>query len=810
MGSPMENVVPGSLHRLRAADIMRMAGLTAASQGQENCRIGAVQNTRRQGARISGIVHIPLTDATVSLESEDEEPRTPAYGRPYSVEVEIQSASAWESHCTCGAASSARICSHGAALLYHWLAHPEAFVTPGETSSYVAAQTIGSARGTAVPARGSARSMPEISPSLSLRTITVAQRAESLDSLEDVLSQMGVSELRGIAREYDIVTNGMSKQALARTILETMNRPEAVRRVATKLEKSQRQLLAALTLAGGAMTDEELRGLYERFGLGHPSQFQSAIVALQSKFLIFRTGLESSLQPRIGLSGQVSDIGWCVPEEVQTALRVTVPITTFNIEKSSDIALIQKAEPDSLLSDLLLIARALDNHRLTASDTWQARDAYGQLYDTAALSRPPLTFSPDGSVAIPPPADMPSPSLLETLQTVVSRSPTFLRFAVRLLRLADILHQDDSGTPYLRVLPNAAELLLGPGRADIAHELFELWLRQSSYDDLFDLQEEGLRLRCRATALNLPVLRGGELEAENSEARQFLLALLSEAPLEQWISFPAFARFVYRLNPLFLQRRQRFYSSPHWWIEREEGHPLHPLQQHDWLQSEVYYIARLLNGPLHWWGICDTAFSADGRLLAFRLTELAGWFFSHQPPNEEEPREQSAGTLTVTGPAEIRVACSPSMWPTIALLETFTESAGVRDGCLCYRLTPQALSAALGQGHRPAPLLELLRQIAAGETEADGPASRLATRLERWIDSYGRVRIYTGVALLEAADSMVMRELSATTSLDGQIVKAIHPTLLILNRPGAELVSDELKRRGQSPLLHDEEAYGTE
>jgi len=807
----MENVVPGALQRLRAADIMRIAGLTAASQGQEYCRTGAVQNPQRQGARISGIVvHIPRTGTPVSPQSVAEEPFA-ADQHSYPVEVEIQSATAWESNCLCGEASSARLCPHAAALLYYWLAHPEAFATPGETSS---SNTMRASGGTYRKSTAATTPTPEPAPPLSLRSMTVTRGAEPLDSLEDVLSQMGVSELRSIAREYDIVTNGMSKQALAHTILETVSRPEAVRRAAAALEKSQRQLLAALTLAGGAMTDEDLRGLYERFGLGHPSQFQSAIVALQSKFLIFRTSLESPLQTRIGLSGSLSDIGWCVPEEVQAALRVTVPITTFNIEKSTDVTHIQEAEPYSLLADLLLVARALDNHRLSASDTWQERSVPGRSYDTASPSRPPITFSPDGSVAIPPPGDTPSPSLLETLRNIVPRSPAFLRFAVRLLRLADILHQDDSGTPYLRVLPNAAELLLGPARADIAHELFELWLRQSSYDDLFELQEEGLRLRCRATALNLPALRSGELEAENSEARQFLLALLAEAPLEQWISFPAFARFVYRLNPLFLQKRQRLYSSPHWWIEREEGRPLRPLQQHDWSQAEAHYIARLLHGPLHWWGICDTAFSADGRLLAFRLTALAGWFFSHLSPVAEEPPAQSsppsAGALIVTGPGEIRVACAPALWPTIALLETFTESAGVHDGCLCYRLTPRALSTALSQGHRPGRLLELLRLAASTETEPDGPAARLVAQLERWAASYGRMRIYTGVALLEAADSMVMRELSATTSLDGQIVKAIQPTLLILNKPGAELVSDELKRRGQSPLLHDEELYGTE
>jgi hypothetical protein len=49
-----------------------------------------------------------------------------------------------------------------------------------------------------------------------------------------------------------------------------------------------------------------------------------------------------------------------------------------------------------------------------------------------------------------------------------------------------------------------------------------------------------------------------------------------------------------------------------------------------------------------------------------------------------------------------------------------------------------------------------------------------------------------------------MRELSATTTLDDQVVQAISPTLHILKKSGMEQIIDELKRRGQSPLLHDD------
>jgi hypothetical protein len=281
------------------------------------------------------------------------------------------------------------------------------------------------------------------------------------------------------------------------------------------------------------------------------------------------------------------------------------------------------------------------------------------------------------------------------------------------------------------------------------------------------------------------------------------------------VSFSAFALFVHRLNPLFLQQRQRLFPSPHWWLEREEGRPLRPSQYNDWMRGEFHYLARLLCGPLHWWGACDIAHSPDGRFLAFRLTPIAGVLFNKLPPDEQENEKvgnvQALSTLleAVDGEQVLVSSCSQA-WHIIELLETFTECAGVRAGRLCYRFTPRALSEALSKGQRPSFLIEFLQYSV---TQMPGSASsllHLMPLLERWIAGYGRVRIYKGATLLETADTQVMRELYATTSLEKQVTQALQPTLLIIKKTGAETVIDDLKRRGQAPLLHDEDSYAAE
>ncbi|GAC1682665.1 MAG: hypothetical protein PVS3B3_03080 [Ktedonobacteraceae bacterium] len=811
----MENVVPSVLQRLRATDIIHMAGLAAASLGQEYYRIGAVHTTQRQGLRIAGVVDVPhashktaLPTNTVAVEPYTNSAPT-SHSTAYPVDIEIHSVTQWENRCPCGQhpPTVPTICPHAAALLYQWLARPMVFITDAPPLEIPLHET----RDANLPQTDDIAPQP-VRP-LGIRKLALPQRNPApLGNLADILAPLGLSDMRGIAREYEIVTNGMNKQQLTDAILAELQHPEAVRKVAAMLEKPQRQLLAALILAGGAMMDEDLRGLFERFGLGQPNQLQNVLLILHGKALLFRTSLNSSSQQRIGLNGGLLDVGWYVPLEVRTALRVSAPVTLFDVyDSKNEIHTILEADPYAFAATLFLVARTLDGMQ---SGTESVKE------DRFAQVRPASTFTPrttgplmgDGSIALPPPPDEPESSLITMVQTTLSTSPSLLRFAIRLLRLSDILHKDDKGTAHLRVLSNTAQLLLGPTRNEVLHDLFELWLTHNSYEDLFVLEEDGLRLRCRAISMNHPILRSGELEAENGEARQALIALLAETPVNQWISFNAFARFVYRINPLFLQKRQRMYASPHWWIEQEEGRPLQPAKLNDWLHAELHYLSHLLRGPLHWWGACDVALSSEGRLLAFRLTPFAEWLLNGMPVEQEEERAAPTKAILpalthaveVVNEQDALVVCSVATWPIIQTMESFTEPAGTRQGRLHYRITPKAVSQALGEGRQPAALLDLLR-VLEKHTATTSPLARLLAQLERWVASYGRVRVYTEVHMLEAADAAVMRELSATTPVDEQIVQTISPTLHILKRSGTESIIDDLKRRGQMPLLHDEE-----
>ena len=744
----MYDVAPGVLQRLREADIISRAGLAIASQGQDYCRSGAVHSTKRQGARLSGMVDlsnlafkggVTATNAAKALENYSLD--------RYTVSVDVHDPQTWDVHCTCPMmnGASAPMCAHAAALLYQWLAHPFTFAPPVDViPSSPVPESVNEA---STSADMSYKPTRLVSPLHSSSPLHMSGSVPALNTA-DTLLQLALGDLRAMAREYDSVNAGPGKAELVEAIMDKLRQPEAVRRVVGTLEKAQRQFLATLTLAGGHMNDEELRGLFERFSLGKPEKLQQMLVTLQGKVLLLRATMNMSFQVRSSLNSSLLNINWYVPPEVRAALHIALPTTTFDIESQDSPSTIEYAEPFQLLPDLLLVARALDGYLVERDDR---RTERGGRSNTGNLARAVNAQSSDGSTALPAPAGLPPASLLERLQALIPLPLAFLRFAYLALRLSDILYIENeansAGTSVLRMLPNATGLLLGMSRSEVLFELYTHWQRQSSYREIFDLQEEGLLLRCRATPMNQPVLRAGELEAENKAARQTLLTLLAHAPTQQWIDFTAFARLVYRLNPTFLQRRQRAFPTPHWWIEQEEGRPLQPAQWNDWQRAEGRYLAQLLQGPLRWWGISDLAFKEDGRLQAFRLTPMIELLLKGEPvealaiatthiapANTVPVNDASIDTATSApfmraAPAYIEVSEQDELlllssfenWSAIQLVERFAQPHGVRAGRLCYRLTPSSLSEALKSR-------KILRPIA----QVTAPGYRVGRHGEAW------------------------------------------------------------------------------
>src|SRR2546430_3146363 len=138
--------------------------------------------------------------------------------------------------------------------------------------------------------------------------------------------------------------------------------------------------------------------------------------------------------------------------------------------------------------------------------------------------------------------------------------------------------------------------------------------------------------------------------------------------------FSRLCTFYLSIEPFFSAEAAAVVSSPHWWLEQEEGRPLQPAQMNDWMRAEGHYLARLLRGPLHWWGISDLALSGEGRLLAFRLTPMADLLLNGiELPEQADVQSDQVSTsfLDVLETGELLVSCTPGAWPLIELIEDF-------------------------------------------------------------------------------------------------------------------------------------------
>ena len=257
----MYDVVPGALQRLREADIVSMAGLMVASLGQEYYRRGAVHGTRRQGALLSGLVELSHTilnqDASTTRDALETQQAGNSSPGSYVTEVELRDRISCNVTCSCKQpdAQYGIMCSHAAALLYYWLAHPLNFqVAPPPLASAVPLPFEQEQAKSPVEDEEDVMETDKAPTSKQTARFQATQTPLLSSDTAEILVQSGLSELRNIARAYEIPTNGLSKQELAESIVNMLKQPEAIRRVVASLEKQQRQLLAALTLAGGSMT----------------------------------------------------------------------------------------------------------------------------------------------------------------------------------------------------------------------------------------------------------------------------------------------------------------------------------------------------------------------------------------------------------------------------------------------------------------------------------------------------------------------------------------------------------------------------
>jgi hypothetical protein len=111
-----------------------------------------------------------------------------------------------------------------------------------------------------------------------------------------------------------------------------------------------------------------------------------------------------------------------------------------------------------------------------------------------------------------------------------------------------------------------------------------------------------------------------------------------------------------------------------------------------------------------------------------------------------------------------------------------------------YRLDPMVAFSAFRGGATPADLLETWEQTMPQPVPA---AFRKAVLT--WWASYGQIRLYKGLSLLELHDEFALSELEATTSLGQHILARLSPQLVLVPNKAVDTLLQEFLALGHTP-----------
>lgn len=754
----MEAYLPAALLHLREGEIVRLCGLARAARGQEAARIGKVQQPEQLGGTLRATMQEGETAGEVLARFSDTGLDTwecafhPHTAPPDAAEP----------------ASGPERCEHLAALLSLWVRHPEQFHSPNAPSPAVSGP----------------------SPSKDAAPKTHARPGEPMPA------PAGIDVMPALQRQLE------------------------------QLEALERRFLEALALAGGSMTEGEISRVFARLGLGAPEELA---------VLLGRLSVAGWVQPvYAGRSGAArgtpaQPVGWRVPDEALALFPRVLPLQPL-----LDAA--QEAAPSG--AEALPPETGL--HAQPAFHTLPTL-LFGVVAQMACRSADSALdmVLPDGKPADPAarwaralgatPEQVRFCSLLARLlglgPPAQTTSPGAAREARGVPRLADRVRDATIGeTPAPLSPEQASDLLLRAYRVLLGRDAQEAlrdvalhWLHAHSAHELRELRDAGVHV---VAAHQREARRGPDIAAENQAAREQIVDLLRYIPAGRWWSFSSLVEFVYAFRPDFLRGRQQAFLRPQWWLERlEDGRALSLEVRADWRQAEGRYLALLFRRALHWLGLVDLALDERGRLKGFRLTPAGAGVLSAlgsngqaaAPAQDVAPAE--AGLLAASAPdhAEATAACA---WraldagrllvplagldeQTLALLLCWCEPGGASGDGLVFYHTAERLAAALDAGHDLHTWLAWLEQGQPGEA-----LSALIAQSRRWAGMYGRVRLYESAALLEVADSALMRELEAAVALSSQYIDhALAPDLAVVRAVALEPLLEMLRKRGYAPWV---------
>jgi hypothetical protein len=353
------------------------------------------------------------------------------------------------------------------------------------------------------------------------------------------------------------------------------------------------------------------------------------------------------------------------------------------------------------------------------------------------------------------------------------------------------------GARRLELQPDRWRAFLAAAADDRHAGLCRAWLETTNWSELALVAGVGGPFQFRGR-LGSSVGRAPFLLSHVSALRRLTARCVGLLAPDVWYDTASFTATIDGLAKLALPDRSTSWSAETLdhlaWGLVDRRHPRQPLAlRQSENRSRVYgtLVAALLEGPLAWLGLVEVAADRDGP-RAFRLRPAAGVLMGRpigQPP--------SPATVIVGDDASVLVSSGTADASVHSLLARVGELAGGSAEGLRYTLTAERVQAAFDNGLSGPELVRFLE-----ERSSKRVPRRVRSRIERWWASYGSVRLYDELSLVELSQEILPAEvLAAVPALRKHLVYAISPRLLAVEPTAADAVVAELVRLGYAPRI---------
>ncbi|MCL5959156.1 MAG: SWIM zinc finger family protein [Chloroflexi bacterium] len=698
--------------------------------------------------------------------------------QPYNVKVRLTEDEVLP---RCDCPHDSPFCKHVCAVLLAWAESPGSFTRVVKEDEFEGGQSA------AMKLDGDLDTAP-------IGAAALFDRDKARKELAQMLQWHTLDELRRIARSLSLSMGNKTKDEAVAHLANLLTDPAQIRDRLLSLGKEERLLLDLVHLLGS--TEGLKLDLIEKrlnaMGL-HTLASRAASVVQE----LFNQGLLVSS----GYGRWNSYYPFKVPDAVNAELFAHSISYMLKPSRYKEETLEVVAQPQLLDEDLHLVwsylaqssvvpipipKRSLFEEQREGLRGWNNAPS-----EIAELERQPKLLNTLGhSLAIMPPPETLPEAQVQILAGKVGGGREEVLFLYQMLKKLSLVEEK------ARIVVNEDKMqqFLRLPRAERLRTLVAAWLKLDRWCEAFLHTFSGNNLQVRRF-VGSAYLKRREFLRDLTGSQDFVVNTVARLEENSWYSCRALADALYALKPDFLvQPKANAWDRPSWWVQSTSaGKTLDPYSRDDWMQVEGQFIAGLLQGPLLWFGAVHLAY-ADGKLEAFRTTPLTP-ILSGRPPGALEAPDE--GTVEIGGDLSITVApgaADSGVHSFLTRLGVLAEATPTR---FRYRLTETRVARAFEEGLG---VEDIIGSLHGYGVPAD---PGIVEALRKWWESYGLIRLYDHLTVVEFADDYVLKELRATTSIGDHIIYELSPRFVVVSPDSVEKLVAEMTRKGHTPRVVD-------